>query len=190
VPATAELVTLEPVNAGRAVLGAADVDGRGIEIDLLPANVDQLTDPQCMPEGHKDEQPIADRVAAVAGGGQQAVDLALGQVLALSVIGVLGATTANCRLFRPRGSQLDNRIHWQIPPSTKSTVDIMSIATMPTHERWSRAGQGLCLTAGSLQMSGKRPSDVQVCTDGLIQPRSAPAPDIVPFIETARVLSR
>jgi hypothetical protein len=76
VPATAELVTLEPVNAGRAVLGAADVDGRGIEIDLLPANVDQLTDPQCMPEGHKDEQPIADRVAAVAGGGQQAVDLA------------------------------------------------------------------------------------------------------------------
>jgi hypothetical protein len=32
-------------------LGAADVDGRRIEIDLLPANVDQLADQQRMPEG-------------------------------------------------------------------------------------------------------------------------------------------
>ena len=62
-----------------------------------------------MPEGHKDEQPIADRVAAVAGGGQQAVDLALGQVLALSVIGVLGATTANwmSRFVRTASFSLD-----------------------------------------------------------------------------------
>ena len=52
-----------------------------------------------MPEGHEDEEPVAARVAAVAGSGQQAVDLALRQVLALPVIGVLGPTTANCRLF-------------------------------------------------------------------------------------------
>src|SRR6185436_4122831 len=113
------------MDARRAVLGPADVDSRGIEINLLPANVDQLADPQRMPEGHEDEQTIADRVAAVAGSGQQAIDLALRQVLALPVIGVLGPTTANCRLFRLRGPQLDNRIHWQIPPLTKSTVDIM-----------------------------------------------------------------
>jgi hypothetical protein len=72
-----------------AVLGAADMDGRGVEINLLPANVDEFADPQCMPEGHEDQQSIAHRVAAVSGGGEQAIDLALGQVLALPVIGVL-----------------------------------------------------------------------------------------------------
>jgi hypothetical protein len=61
------------VDAIRAVLGAADMDSRGIEINLLPADVDELADPQCMPEGYEDQQPIADRIAAVAGGGQQAV---------------------------------------------------------------------------------------------------------------------
>ena len=88
------------MDARSAVLGAADMDGRGIEIDLLPAKVDQLADPQGMPERYKNQQPIADRVAAVAGSGQQAVDLAFGQVLALPVIGILAPTTANCRLFR------------------------------------------------------------------------------------------
>jgi hypothetical protein len=92
------------VDARRTVLGAADMDGRGIEIDLLPANVDKLADPQCMPEGHEDQQPIAGRVTTVAGSGQQAIDLALRQVLALPVIRVLSPTTANCRLFRLRGS--------------------------------------------------------------------------------------
>jgi len=50
-----------------------------------------------MPEGHEDQQPVAGWVAAVAGGGDQALDLALGQVLALPIIGVLGPTTANYR---------------------------------------------------------------------------------------------
>jgi uncharacterized protein YlxW (UPF0749 family) len=66
-PQQPQLVALQAVDARRAVLGAADVDGRGIEINLLPANVDQLADPQRMPKGHEDEQPIADGVAAVAG---------------------------------------------------------------------------------------------------------------------------
>src|SRR3954454_18951205 len=49
-----QLVTLQAVNAGRAVLGALDVDGRAIEVNLLPAKIDQLANPQCMPERHKD----------------------------------------------------------------------------------------------------------------------------------------
>ena len=73
------------------------MDGLAIEIDLLPANVDELADPQRMPEGREDEQPIADRVAAVAGSGQQGVDLALRQILALSIISVLGPATAYYR---------------------------------------------------------------------------------------------
>jgi hypothetical protein len=53
-----------------------------------------------MPEGHQDQQPVADRVAAVTGDRQQLVYLGFGQILALPVFGVLGSTTTNCRLFR------------------------------------------------------------------------------------------
>jgi hypothetical protein len=49
-----QLVTLQAMDARRAVLGAADIDSRGVEMDLLPANVHQLADPQRMPKGHQD----------------------------------------------------------------------------------------------------------------------------------------
>ena len=57
----------------------------------------KLADPQRVPEGHEDEQTVADRVAAIAGSGQQGVDLALRQILALSIIKVLGPATAYYR---------------------------------------------------------------------------------------------
>jgi hypothetical protein len=52
-----------------------------------------------MPERHQDQQPISNRVAAVTRDSNQLVDLGLRQVLALPVIGVLGATMTNggCR---------------------------------------------------------------------------------------------
>jgi hypothetical protein len=53
-----------------------------------------------MPEGHQDQKPVADGIAAVAGSSHQLVNLSFRQVLALPVIGVLGSTTANCRPFR------------------------------------------------------------------------------------------
>jgi hypothetical protein len=99
------------VNVRRAVLSAADVDGGGIKVNLLPANVDKLADPQRVPEGHGDEQTVADRVAAIAGGGLQGVDFALRQILALSIISVLG----------PAATSLANS------SSSKSTVDIKTI---------------------------------------------------------------
>jgi hypothetical protein len=88
------------VDSRSTILGAADVDGRSVEMDLLPAEGHQLADPQRVPECHEDQQPIADRVAAVPGSGQQLIDLSLSQVLALPIVGVLGTTTTNCRLFR------------------------------------------------------------------------------------------
>src|SRR6516164_7713517 len=45
-----------------------------------------------MSEGHQDQQPIAVRVTAVTGGGQELLDLGLGQVLTLPVLGVLAPT--------------------------------------------------------------------------------------------------
>ena len=54
------------MNAGSAVLGAADMDGRGIKMDLLPAKVHQLANPQRMPECHQDqhEGPPVEQVGA------------------------------------------------------------------------------------------------------------------------------
>jgi hypothetical protein len=40
-PHQPQFVTLQAVNARRAVLSAADVDGAGIKVNLLPANVRQ-----------------------------------------------------------------------------------------------------------------------------------------------------
>jgi hypothetical protein len=88
------------VDPRRAVLGAADIDSRGIEMDLLPADIDQLAHSQGMPESHEDQQPIVNGVATLAGTGRQLVDLWFGQVFALPVFGVLCPTTTNCRLFR------------------------------------------------------------------------------------------
>jgi hypothetical protein len=69
-------------------------------VDLLPAKVYQLRDPQGMAEGHQDQQTVAARVTALASGGQELLDFGLGQIFALPVIGILGPTTTNCRLFR------------------------------------------------------------------------------------------
>jgi hypothetical protein len=43
---------LQTVVARRAVLGTGDADGRGVEMNLLPAKIHQLADPQRMPERH------------------------------------------------------------------------------------------------------------------------------------------
>jgi hypothetical protein len=51
------------VNAGRAVLGPPNVDCRGLQVDLLDLDVDELADPQRMAEGQQDQQTVARRVA-------------------------------------------------------------------------------------------------------------------------------
>ena len=79
------------MNSRSTVLGSGDMDGRGVEVDLLPADIHELADPQGMPEGHQDQEPVANRVAAVAGSGEQALDLAFRQVLALR------STASYCR---------------------------------------------------------------------------------------------
>jgi hypothetical protein len=38
-PQQPKFVALQAMDTGRAVLGAADIDGRGVEMDLLPANI-------------------------------------------------------------------------------------------------------------------------------------------------------
>jgi len=70
-------------------------------VNLLPAKIDELADPQCMPEGHQDQQPIAAGIAALASGGHQLVDLWFGQVFALPIFGVLCPTTVLATVVKP-----------------------------------------------------------------------------------------
>ena len=100
----AKLLTYEVMLAelGENLL-KADSARQALEIllkDMLPAKVHQLTAPQRMQEGHADHEPVTDRVATVACGVHQLGNLGFRQILALPVIGILGPTTANCRLFR------------------------------------------------------------------------------------------
>jgi hypothetical protein len=64
-PQQPQLITLQAMDAWRAILGPADIDSRGIKMDLLPSDIDQLANPQCMPEGHEDQQPVADHSESV-----------------------------------------------------------------------------------------------------------------------------
>ena len=62
----AQLVSLQPVDARRAVLGPPDVRRGGLEVELLDREGDQLGDPQCVPERQKDEQLVPNWVAVLA----------------------------------------------------------------------------------------------------------------------------
>ena len=49
-----------------AVLRPPDVDGRGLEVDLVYPQVHQLADAQRMAIGHEHQQPVTIRIAALA----------------------------------------------------------------------------------------------------------------------------
>src|SRR5262249_61199625 len=79
-PDQAQLVSLQPVDACRAVLGPPDVYRGGLEVELLDREGDQLGDPQGVPERQKDEQLVPNRVAVLARRLAELLDLGFGQV--------------------------------------------------------------------------------------------------------------
>ena len=66
----------------RAVLGPADVQGCGFEVDLLPAQVHHFGRSEAMPVGQKHHQRVALAVAVRLGRLDQLLDLVGSQVLA------------------------------------------------------------------------------------------------------------
>jgi hypothetical protein len=44
-PQQPQFVTLQAMDARRAFLGPADIDGLSVEVNLLPVDIDQLADP-------------------------------------------------------------------------------------------------------------------------------------------------
>ena len=84
---------------GRARLDPADVQGRLVEVDLRPAQVDQLADPQTVAIGDKDHGRVAVTMAVVLGRPDQALDLGLGEMLAGPIGSVRLPAGCDCSLF-------------------------------------------------------------------------------------------
>ena len=61
----------------RALLDPADVQGRGVEVDLIPAKVGEFGHTQAVAVGDEDHGGVAMTVAVLAGGLDQALDLGL-----------------------------------------------------------------------------------------------------------------
>src|SRR5262249_47845397 len=101
-PDQAQLVPSQPVDAWRAVLGPTDVQRGGLEVELLDRQGDELGDPQCVAIGQEDQEFIPDRVAFLARGLPQALDLRLGQVFARPKSAIWLAPALNCRQSRLR----------------------------------------------------------------------------------------
>ncbi len=79
----AQFNAADRVGRGHTILQSIDVHRSRLEIDLIPAQSDQLRHSQPMPVGEEDERPIAHAMAThLARGLQQLLDLRRGQVFA------------------------------------------------------------------------------------------------------------
>ena len=78
----AHLVADDRMGRGRALLDPADMQAGMGEVDLIPAQVDQLADPQAVAIGDQDHGRVPVAPAVLAGRLDQLLDLGLGQVLA------------------------------------------------------------------------------------------------------------
>jgi hypothetical protein len=91
------------------------VKGCAVEINLIPAQGDQLTHPEALPVGHKDHRGVAMGVAIVLGCPDQPLDLRLGQVFARPKIRVWPTLWRNCSIFDGWRDYAQMRFNWALP---------------------------------------------------------------------------
>ena len=85
--------------APSSVLGPADVQGCGFEVDLLPAQVYHFGRSKAMPEGQKHHERNAMAVAVLPGRLDQPLDLIGGEVLAGAQLYIWCAPRRDCSIF-------------------------------------------------------------------------------------------
>ena len=101
-PQGAQLGTTQRMRTGHPILPPADMQQAGIKVDLVPAQRDQLTDPQRMTVGHQNHRGIPMTVAADAPGGlHQGINFTRRQVLPTTALGVGDPPRRTCRLNNP-----------------------------------------------------------------------------------------
>ena len=98
-PQRSQLGTADLVRGRLTVLLAADVHRSSPEVDRIPGQLAQLGSPQTMPIGDQDHGRATMTVAITFGGLDQPLDLGLGQVLPLPVVGIRPTSLDNCHLL-------------------------------------------------------------------------------------------
>jgi hypothetical protein len=78
---TIDLIPLQVMDTIRTALQPSDNNRSLPQVDVVPAEVTSLRDPQAVPVNHQPDQPIPMTMAVALEGGQQFVHLGLGQVL-------------------------------------------------------------------------------------------------------------
>ena len=78
-------------------LGAAHIDGAGLELDRRPLQAAELRHSQSVTETDQDHRRVAVAVAVTLGRLDQALDLTLGQVLPIATdFAIAAAAKRNC----------------------------------------------------------------------------------------------
>jgi hypothetical protein len=106
-PQGAQLVALDWMRAWYAVFDAARVQDRTAKVDLIPAQIAQLSGAQTMAVGHEDHGCVAVTMAIAASGLNQLLDLARREVLAGANRDVLRPPRRNCSYFAVWRDQLE-----------------------------------------------------------------------------------
>jgi hypothetical protein len=94
-----KLPTGERVRGWRALLDPTDVQNSAVEVDLIPMKVDKLRRSQAMPKRQQDHRGIAMRPTCTFAGLDQALDLALGQILTCPKHRIAGTSRRNFPFF-------------------------------------------------------------------------------------------
>jgi hypothetical protein len=106
----AQLTAGDRVCARRTTFGSADVQTAALEVDLIPAQPDQLGGSQTVSEGNKDHGCIAVAISIVLGGLDQLLDLGFGQVFAGAILGVRTSTWSNCPFYGGWSNQSEMQV--------------------------------------------------------------------------------
>src|SRR5215470_11609924 len=138
------------MHTGDAVFEPPDMQMAFAEIDLIPVQIDGLSDPQAMPGHDEDQRSIALAMAAFAGCLNQPVKLSLGQI-APPIARLHGSIT-----------------HWSVTAATAFSRDILTACRTPS----SAPRISISITT----LSGNSVESTLISTSGV---RSAISPSMV-----------
>jgi hypothetical protein len=77
-PQRSQLIAYDRMGAWRALLGPADMQGGRPEVHLIPAQVNQLGNPETVPIGHEDHGGVPMAVAVALGCFHKPLDFCFG----------------------------------------------------------------------------------------------------------------
>jgi hypothetical protein len=100
-----QLIANDRVRRRRPLLDATDVQGGGREVDLLPTQVRQFAHPQAVSVRDEQHGGIAVAMAIDFRGGNELLDLGLGEMLARAQLAIWSADRRDCSIYGGRGNQ-------------------------------------------------------------------------------------